>query len=136
LPLSNVSVAFSRVTARGEPNPERHPLWLAASSAGADVSAEVCETSDGKRTKKTTHVVARGDLGEGKTNYSYARTEKMEWARRNGVNAVDAEWLARCAEEWRAVDEAPYSLFSDASNLKEEEATPRDKRGASPGVSA
>jgi hypothetical protein len=135
LPLSNVSVAFSRVTARGDLNPERHPLWLAASSAGADVSAEICETSDGKSQKRTTHVVARGDLGEGKIG-GELRTEKMEWARRNGVNAVDAEWLARCAEEWRAVDEAPYSLFSDASNLKEEEATPRDKRGASPGVSA
>jgi RNA polymerase II C-terminal domain phosphatase-like 3/4 len=135
LPLSNVSVAFSRVTARGDLNPERHPLWLAASSAGADVSAEICETSDGKRTKKTTHVVARGDLGEGKIS-GELRTEKIEWARRNGARAVDAEWLARCAEEWRAVDEAPYSLFSDASNLKEEQATPRDKRGASPGVSA
>ena len=137
LPLSNVSVAFSRVTARGDLNPERHPLWLAASSAGADVSADICETSDGKRTKKTTNVVARGDLGKGKIS-GELRTEKIEWARRNGVNAVDAEWLARCAEEWRAVDEAPYSLFSDASNLKEEQATPRDKkeRGASPGVSA
>jgi RNA polymerase II C-terminal domain phosphatase-like 3/4 len=135
LPLSNVSVAFSRVTARGDLNPERHPLWLAASSAGADVSADICEASDGKRTKKTTHVVARGDLGEGKIS-GELRTEKIEWARRNGANAVDAEWLARCAEEWRAVDEAPYSLFSDASNLKEEQATPRDKRGASPGVSA
>ena len=133
LPLSNVSVAFSRVTARGEPNPERHPLWLAASSAGADVSAEICETSDGKSQKKTTHVVARVESAEGKI---VARTEKIEWARRNGARAVDAEWLARCAEEWQAVDEAPYSLFSDASNLKEEEATPRDKRGASPGVSA
>ena len=133
LPLSNVSVAFSRVTARGEPNPERHPLWLAASSAGADVSAEICETSDGKSQKKTTHVVARVESAECKI---VARTEKIEWARRNGARAVDAEWLARCAEEWQAVDEAPYSLFSDASNLKEEEATPRDKRGASPGVSA
>jgi hypothetical protein len=134
LPLSNVSVAFSRVTARGDLNPERHPLWLAASSAGADVSAEICETSDGKSQKKTTHVVARDiSSAEGKI---VARTEKIEWARRNGARAVDAEWLARCAEEWRAVDEAPYSLFSDASNLKEEEATPRDKRGASPGVSA
>lgn len=134
-PLSDVSVAFSRVTARGEPNPERHPLWLAASSAGADVSADVSETSDGKSPglKKTTHVVARVEAEGSKKN---ARTEKIEWARRNGARAVDPEWLFRCAEKWNKLDEAPYSLFSDDSNADDSNARTRDARGASPGVSA
>jgi RNA polymerase II C-terminal domain phosphatase-like 3/4 len=109
-PLSRASIAFSRITARGEPFPERHPLWLMASSAGATCSVEIIESSTAN-TPKTTHVVTRRFLEDGS---NAPRTEKTKWASRNGARAVDAEWLARCAEAWRRVPEAPYSLFDDA----------------------
>ena len=133
-PLSNVSVAFSRITARGEPFPERHPLWLMASSAGADTSGEIVDdatpgaaslSSSGERKKQTTHVVARRE-----EDGSSARTEKTKWARARGARAVDAEWLARCAERWRMLPEAPYSLFGDGAGVEETEDANGDAEAA------
>lgn len=112
-PLSRVSIAFSRITARGEPFPERHPLWLMASSAGATCSVEIIEDENENgvaHTPKTTHVVTRRLPADGS---NAPRTDKTKWASRNGARAVDAEWLTMCAEAWRRVPEAPYSLFDD-----------------------
>ena len=119
-PLSRVSIAFSRITARGEPFPERHPLWLMASSAGATCSVEIIEDENENgngvaHTPKTTHVVTRRLPADGS---NAPRTDKTKWASRNGARAVDAEWLTMCAEAWRRVPEAPYSLFDDANGTE------------------
>ena len=69
----------------GEPFPERHPLWLMASSAGATCSVEIIGSSTAN-TPKTTHVVTRRFLEDGS---NAPRTEKTKWASRNGARAVD-----------------------------------------------
>ena len=147
-PLSRASIAFSRITARGEPFPERHPLWLMASSAGAETSAEIVDDEPGadpsgeaKQKRKTTHVVARRE-----EDGSSARTEKTKWARARGAPAVDAEWLARCVERWQWLPEAPYSLFGAGSGVEETKGANGDatyadgdarvSREVSPGASA
>ena len=103
-PLSGVSIAFSRITTMGEPRPERHPLWLLASSAGACVSGEVqnTENTESERgdTKKTTHVVVRGE-----------KTEKTKWALENDAHAVTSEWLFQCVVGWEKIDERSFSVL-------------------------
>ena len=105
-----------------------------ASSAGADTSGEIVDdatpgaaslSSSGERKKQTTHVVARRE-----EDGSSARTEKTKWARARGARAVDAEWLARCAERWRMLPEAPYSLFGDGAGVEETEDANGDAEAA------
>lgn len=115
-PLQDVSIAFSRITARGEPKPERHPLWLLASSAGAATSNEICETSENED-KKTTHVIVRGDVND---DASTLTTEKTKWACVNNACAVTGEWLWMCSQRWARVDETAFSVLKgDDSENKE-----------------
>ena len=103
-PLSRASIAFSRITARGEPFPERHPLWLMASSAGATCSVEIIGSSTANTPKPRTwsRVVWRMDRTR--------RARKKRSGRRATARAVDAEWLARCAEACAAFPSAVLAL--------------------------
>ena len=103
-PLRGARLTFSRVVARGEPLPQRHPLWLLATSLGAEVSVDA--------EPGTTHVVAPLASEDAR------RTEKARWARERGAHAVSADWLMRCAETWSRADEKPFSLFADAINAE------------------
>ena len=103
-PLDGARLTFSRVVPRGEPRPERHPLWLLATSLGAEVTVDA--------EPGTTHVVAPLATGDAR------RTEKARWARERGARAVSADWLVRCAETWSRADEEPFSLFADVDDAE------------------
>jgi hypothetical protein len=81
-----------------------------------DIIEDENENENGvAHTPKTTHVVTRRLPADGS---NAPRTDKTKWASRNGARAVDAEWLTMCAEAWRRVPEAPYSLFDDANGTE------------------
>lgn len=93
--LHGVRLLFTRVMPTGEKRPERHFAWRLATELGASVAV----TPDAD----VTHVVAGA-----------RRTDKAQWAARNGRRVVSLDWLMACGYAWSRLDEADFPVTEEA----------------------
>ncbi|RDD40678.1 RNA polymerase II subunit A C-terminal domain phosphatase [Trichoplax sp. H2] len=99
--LKDVKIVFSAIIPSGHPSPEKTYEWILAESLGAKVTHKF-HTSP---SRKTTHVVTK------RVAFQSGYTQKVHLAMKTaGVFVVDIDWLYKCNEFWKKIEEEPYLL--------------------------